>query len=116
MGMWVFAPSIFAAVDYNLLVSCVLLVTCEGSVNQTLHYHYERRFSELCSAIDNVDIVKIIPGVINGHMELVKFTGNGMDELVATSFVNEVDMSKYIVFFLIPIFTCGMREKKVASF
>ena len=32
-------------------------------------------------------------------MELVKFTGNGMDELVATSFVNEVDMSKYIVFF-----------------
>ena len=31
--------------------------------------------------------------VINGYMEPVKHTEKAMDELVATSFINEVDMS-----------------------
>ena len=70
-------------------------------------------FKELCSVIDNVDIIKIIPNVIDAYMEPVKYTESALDTLVATSFINEVDMQTLGL--LIPILTKGMREKKVAS-
>ena len=69
-------------------------------------------FQELCSVIDNVDILKIIPVTIDAYMEPMKYTDKALDELVATSFINEVDMSTLGL--LIPILTRGMREKKVA--
>ena len=69
-------------------------------------------FEELCSVIDNVDIVNIIPNVIKGYMEPVKYTEASLDSLVATSFINDVDMSTLGL--LIPVLTRGMREKKVA--
>ena len=45
-------------------------------------------------------------------MEPVKFTEQALDELVSTSFINEVDLSTLGL--LVPILTKGMREKKIA--
>ena len=45
-------------------------------------------------------------------MEPVKYTEAALDELVATSFINEVDMCTLGL--LIPILTKGMRERKIA--
>ena len=70
-------------------------------------------FNELCSIIDNIDIVKIVPDVINAYMEPVKYTESALDSLVSTSFINEVDPSTLGL--LIPILTKGMREKKIAT-
>ena len=70
-------------------------------------------FQELCSVIDNVDILKIIPITIDAYMEPMKYTDKALDELVATSFINEVDSSTLGL--LVPILIRGMREKKVAS-
>ena len=70
-------------------------------------------FQELCSVIDNVDILKIIPVTIDAYMEPIKYTDKALDELVATSFINEVDSSTLGL--LVPILIRGMREKKVAS-
>ena len=70
-------------------------------------------FQELCSVIDNVDILKIIPVTIDAYMEPMKYTDKALDELVATSFINEVDSSTLGL--LVPILIRGMREKKVAS-
>ena len=46
------------------------------------------------------------------YTEPVKYTESALDSLVATSFINEVDMSTLGL--LVPILTKGMREKKVA--
>jgi elongation factor 3 len=46
-------------------------------------------------------------------MEPMKYTDKALDELVATSFINEVDSSTLGL--LVPILIRGMREKKVAS-
>ncbi len=70
-------------------------------------------FNEICSTIDNIDIIKIIPDVIDAYMEPVKNTEKALDSLVSTSFINEVDLSTLGL--LIPILTKGMREKKVAT-
>jgi len=99
-------------VKFNLPNMILRLIDMVSDVKKDVQEQTRICFNELCGVIDNVDIIKIIPDVINGYMEPVKFTEKAMDELVATSFINEVDMSTLGL--LIPILTRGMREKKVA--
>ena len=89
------------------------LIDMASDIKQDVKTQTRLCFEQLCSIIDNVDIIKIIPCVIDAYMEPVKYTENALDTLVATSFINEVDMQTLGL--LVPILTKGMREKKVAS-
>lgn len=89
------------------------LITIASDVKKDVKSQTRKCFEELCSVIDNVDITGIIPNVIDAYMEPVKYTEKALDTLVATSFINEVDMSTLGL--LVPILTRGMREKLVAS-
>ena len=99
-------------VQYNLPNMILRLIDMTSEVKEQVKSQTRICFEELCSVIDNVDIVGIVPHVINAYMEPVKYTEEALDKLVATSFINEVDMSTLGL--LVPILTKGMREKKVA--
>ncbi len=99
-------------VKYNLPDMILQLINMACDVKKEVKNQTKLCFQELCSVIDNIDIIKIIPDVINAYMEPVKYTEKSLDSLVATSFINEVDMSTLGL--LVPILTKGMREKKVA--
>jgi elongation factor 3 len=100
-------------VQYNLPNMILRLIDMTSDIRKDITAQTRVCFEELCSVIDNVDIIKIIPSVINAYMEPVKYTEEALDTLVATSFINEVDMQTLGL--LVPILTKGMREKKVAA-
>jgi len=100
-------------VQYNLPSMILRLIDMTSDVKKDVNVQTRICFEELCTVIDNVDIVKIIPSIISAYMEPVKYTEDALDILVATSFINEVDMQTLGL--LVPILTKGMREKKVAS-
>lgn len=100
-------------VQYNLPNMILRLIDMTSDIRKDVTAQTRVCFEELCDVIDNVDIIKIIPAIINAYMEPVKYTEDALDTLVATSFINEVDMQTLGL--LIPILTKGMREKKVAS-
>ena len=99
-------------VKFNLPNMILRLIDMASDVKEDVKLQTRHCFGELCTVIDNVDIIQIKPDVINAYMEPVKYTESALDALVATSFINEVDMST--LGFLVPILTKGMREKKVA--
>jgi len=99
-------------VKFNLPNMILKLIDMASDVKEDVKRQTANCFGELCMVIDNVDIKGIIEDVINAYMEPVKYTEAALDSLVATSFINEVDMSTLGL--LIPILTKGMREKKVA--
>ena len=99
-------------VKFNLPNMILQLITTAGDIKKEVKEQTKLCFEELCSVIDNVDIINIIPNVIKGYMEPVKYTEASLDCLVATSFINDVDMSTLGL--LVPVLTRGMREKKVA--
>lgn len=100
-------------VKFNLPNMILKLISSAGDIKKEVKEQSRICFEELCSVIDNVDIIKIIPNVIKGYMEPVKYTEASLDCLVATSFINDVDMPTLGL--LIPVLTRGMREKKVAN-
>jgi elongation factor 3 len=100
-------------VKFHLPDFILKLITIASDVKKDVKIQARKCFEELCSVIDNVDITGIIPSVIDAYMEPVKCTEKALDTLVATSFINEVDMSTLGL--LVPILTRGMREKLVAS-
>ena len=108
-----FAKHQKTVVQYNLPNMILRLIDMTSDVRKDVTAQTRVCFEELCTVIDNVDIIKIIPAIINAYMEPVKYTEDALDTLVATSFINEVDMQTLGL--LIPILTKGMREKKVAS-
>ena len=89
------------------------LIGLSSEIKKEVKMQTKQCFLELCDVIDNVDILKIIPITIDAYMEPIKYTDKALDELVATSFINEVDSSTLGL--LVPILLRGMREKKVAS-
>ena len=101
-----------AVIQQNLPVIILKLIDMASDVKRDVKDQTRICFEDLCSVIDNVDIIKIIPITINAYMEPVKFTEQALDELVSTSFINEVDLSTLGL--LVPILTKGMREKKIA--
>lgn len=100
-------------VKQNLYHIILKLIEVANDVKREVKLKTREAFHELCSTIDNVDIMKIIPDVIQAYMEPVKHTESALNKLVATSFINDVDSSTLAL--LVPILTKGMRERKVAS-
>ena len=97
----------------NKLPTIILkLIEITSDIKKEIKKETRICFNEICSVIDNVDIIKIVPDVINAYMEPVKYTEAALDSLVSTSFINEVDLSTLGL--LVPILTKGMREKKIA--
>lgn len=107
-----FAKHQSTVVKFNLPDMILRLIDMAGDIKPDVKQQTQLCFEELCSVIDNVDITKIIPDVIKAYMEPVKYTEQALDVLVATSFINEVDMSTLGL--LVPILKKGMYEKKVA--
>ena len=99
-------------VRQNIPEILLKLIEMASDVKKEVKQQTKICFEEICSVIDNVDIVKIIPNIIQAYMEPVKYTESALDELVSTSFINEVDVSTLGL--LVPLLTKGMREKKVA--
>jgi len=100
-------------VKQNLYHMILKLIEVSSDVKRDVKMKTKDAFEKLCSTIDNVDIIKIIPDVILAYMEPVKYTEKSLDSLVATSFINDVDSSTLAL--LIPVLMKGMRERKVAS-
>lgn len=100
-------------VQQNLPSLILRLINMASDIKKDVKAQTRICFEELCSVIDNVDIVPIIPCVLDAYMEPVKCTEKALDKLVSTSFINEVDLSTLGL--LVPILTKGMREKKVAA-
>jgi elongation factor 3 len=100
-------------VKQNLPSLILRLIGMASDVKKEVTLQTRVCFEDLCSVIDNVDIVPIIPVVIDAYMEPVKCTEKALDKLVSTSFINEVDLSTLGL--LVPILIKGMREKKVAA-
>ena len=107
-----FAKHQSEVVKYNLPDMIMHLIDMASDVKDHVKKQTRVCFEELCGVIDNVDITGIVPDIINAYMEPVKYTEKALDSLVATSFINEVDMSTLGL--LIPILTKGMRQKTVA--
>lgn len=98
-------------VQRNLPSMILRLIDMASDVKREVKEQTRKCFNELCSVIDNVDVIKIIPDVIDAYMEPVKHTEKALDSLVSTSFINDMDLSTMGL--LVPILTKGMREKKV---
>ena len=90
-------------VKFNLPNMILKLIGMASDVKEDVKRQTNNCFGELCMVIDNVDIKGIIADVINAYMEPVKYTESALDSLVATSFINEVDMSTLGL--LVPILT-----------
>lgn len=99
-------------VQQNLPKIILKLIDTANDIKKEVKNQTRQCFEDLCSVIDNIDIIKIIPDTINAYMEPVKYTESALDSLVSTSFINEVDLSTLAL--LVPILTKGMKEKKVA--
>ena len=99
-------------VQRNLPSMILELISMTSDVKKEVKEQVRICFEQLCSVIDNVDVVQIIPDVIKGYMEPVKYAKDALDRLVATSFINEMDLSTMGL--LVPILIKGMREKKVS--
>ena len=100
-------------VQQNIPKIILRLIDMAVDIKKDVKIQTRKCFEEICSVLDNVDILKIIPDVIDAYMEPVKCTESALDKLVSTSFINEMDISTLGL--LIPLLMKGMREKKVAA-
>ena len=69
-------------VKQNLYHIILQLINVACDIKKEVKNKTRETFEKLCSTIDNVDIIKIIPDVIKAYMEPVKFTENALDKLV----------------------------------
>ncbi len=99
-------------VQQNIPIIILKLIDLTSDIKRDVKEQTKECFINICSVIDNIDIINIIPDIINAYMEPVKYTEQSLDKLVSTSFINEMDLSTLGL--LIPLLTKGMREKKVA--
>jgi len=98
-------------VQTNLPYIILKLIDVASDVKKEVKEQTKICFAEICATITNVDIVPIIPRVINAYMEPVKLTENALDALIGTTFINDVDVPTLAL--LVPILTKGMRERAV---
>jgi len=98
-------------VQRNLPEMILKLIDMSSDVKKEVKEQCKIAFTELCGTIQNVDVIPIIPKVIIGYMDPVKQTEAALDALIATTFINDVDVPTLGL--LVPILTKGMRERKV---
>jgi elongation factor 3 len=100
-------------VQRNLPEMILKLIEIASDVKKDVKEQVRVTLTQICSTITNVDIIPMIPKIIIGYCEPVKHTGTALDALVATTFINDVDVPTLGL--LVPILTRGMREKLVAT-
>jgi elongation factor 3 len=98
-------------VQRNLPEMILQLIGIASDVKKEVKDQTRIAFQQICGTITNVDIIPIIPAVINGYMDPVKLTEKALDALISTTFINDVDLPTLGL--LVPVLTKGMREKKV---
>jgi elongation factor 3 len=98
-------------VQRNLPEMILKLIEIAADVKKEVKEQTKICFTELCSTITNVDIIPIIPPVIEGYTDPVKCAEKALDSLISTTFINDVDLPTLGL--LVPILVKGMREKKV---
>ena len=98
-------------VQRNLPEMILKLIEIASDVKKEVKEQVRVAFTQITATITNVDIIPIIPRVIGGYMDPVKLTEDALDALIATTFINDVDIPTLGL--LVPILTKGMREKKV---
>lgn len=98
-------------VQMNLPEMILKLIEIAADVKKEVKEQTKATFEKICSTITNVDIIKIIPAVIAGYIDPVKKTEAALDALIATTFINDVDLPT--LGFLVPVLVKGMRERKV---
>lgn len=98
-------------VQRNLPELILKLIEMSSDVKKEVKEQTKIAFGQLCATITNVDIVPIIPKVVAAYMDPVKQTEAALDALIATTFINDVDVATLGL--LVPILTKGMRERKV---
>lgn len=99
-------------VQRNLPEMINKLIEMASDVKKEVKEQTRVAFGKITSTITNVDIVPIIERVVAAYMDPVKLTENALDALIATTFINDVDLPTLGL--LVPILTKGMRERKVA--
>merc|ERR1711871_1521360 len=100
-------------VQRNLPEMILKLIDMASDVKNDVKEQTRVAFNEICATITNVDITPIVPQVIDGYCDPVKKTGAALDALVATTFINDVDVPTLGL--LVPILTKSMRERAVAT-
>ena len=98
-------------VQRNLPEMILKLIDIASDVKKEVKEQTKVAFTEICSTITNVDIIPIIPSVVNGYTDPVKMAEKALDSLISTTFINDVDLPTLGL--LVPILIKGMREKKV---
>jgi|EP01033_Poteriospumella_lacustris_P008379 elongation factor 3 len=98
-------------VQRNLPEMILKLIEIAADVKKEVKEQTRIAFTEICATITNMDITPIIPKVIGAYMDPVKNTEPALDSLIATTFINDVDVPTLGL--LIPILIKGMRERKV---
>eukprot|EP01031_Cornospumella_fuschlensis_P038938 gene38938-47368_t len=98
-------------VQRNLPDIILKLIEVASDVKKEVKEQCRIAFTEVCSTITNMDILPIVPKVIAAYMDPVKQTENSLDALIATTFINDVDLPTLGL--LVPVLTKGMRERKV---
>ena len=87
------------------------LITTASDIKKDVKVQTEKTFNDVCSTIENVDIKNLIPVVISAYINPSANTQKALDALVATAFVNDVDIPT--LGFLVPLLSKSMRERKM---
>lgn len=98
-------------VQRNLPEMILKLIEIAADVKKEVKEQTRLAFTEICATITNMDIIPIIPKVIGAYMDPVKNTEPALDALIATTFINDVDLPTLGL--LVPILIKGMRERKI---
>ena len=99
-------------VQRNLPEIILKLIEISSDVKKDVKEQCRLCFAEVCATITNVDIIPIVSAVTAAYMDPVKCTEKALDALIATTFINDVDLPTLGL--LVPVLTKGMRERKVA--
>jgi elongation factor 3 len=87
------------------------LIIIASDIKKEVKLQAEKTFTDVASTIDNVDIKNLIPIIISAYVKPTENTQKALDALVATAFVNDVDIPT--LGFLVPLLIKSMRERKM---
>jgi hypothetical protein len=94
-------------VQRNLPEMILKLIEMSSDVKKEIKEQTKIAFTEITSTITNVDIKPIVADIVAAYMDPVKLTEKALDRLVATTFINDVDLPTLGL--LVPVLTKGMR-------
>ena len=87
------------------------LITISSDPKKEVKTQVQLTFSDLVDTISNVDVKHLFSVVIAAYTAPVDNTQKALDALIATPFVNDVDIPT--MGFLVPLLTRSMKERKM---